>query len=46
VFWESLHDLVEFIDFLLLNRAVSGKRRIYNFTLIFGSNFEKYLQYT
>jgi hypothetical protein len=46
VFWESLHDLVEFIDFLLLNRAVSGKRRIYNFTRIFGSNFKKSLQYT
>jgi hypothetical protein len=46
VFWESLHDLVEFINFLLLNRAVSGKRRIYNFTRIFGSNFKKSLQYT
>jgi hypothetical protein len=46
VFWESWHDLVEFINFLLLNRAVSDKRRIYNFTRIFGSNFKISLEYT
>jgi hypothetical protein len=39
VFWESWHDLVEFINFVLLNRAVSGKRRIYLFMRVFGSNF-------
>jgi hypothetical protein len=41
VFWEGWHNLFEFLNFLLLNRAVSGKRRIYNFTRIFGSNFKK-----
>jgi hypothetical protein len=31
---------------LLLNRAVLSKRGIYNFVQIFGSNFEKSLEYT
>jgi hypothetical protein len=38
--------LVEFLNLLLLNRAVSSKCRIYNFIQIFGSNFEKSLEYT
>jgi hypothetical protein len=46
VFWKSWHDLVEFINFLLLNRAVSSKRMVYNFIQIFGLNFGKSLEYT
>jgi hypothetical protein len=30
----------------LLNRVVSSKRMIYNFIRIFGSNFEKSIEYT
>jgi hypothetical protein len=46
VFWESCYNLVVFQNLLLFNRAVSSKRRIYNFIQIFGSNFEKSLEYT
>jgi hypothetical protein len=31
VFWVGWHNLVEFLNFLLLNRAVSSKHRIYLF---------------
>jgi hypothetical protein len=46
VFWESWHNLFEFLNLLLLIRAVSSKRMIYNFIRIFGSNFEKSVEYT
>jgi hypothetical protein len=46
VFWKGLHNLVECLNLLLLNRAVSSKSMIYNFIQIFGSNFEKSLEYT
>jgi hypothetical protein len=38
--------LVEFLNLLLFNRAVSSKRRIYNFIRIFDSSLEKSLEYT
>jgi hypothetical protein len=38
--------MVEFLNLLLLNQAVSIKRMIYNFIRIFGSNFEKSSEYT
>jgi hypothetical protein len=46
VFWKGWHNLVEYLNWLLLNRAISSKRVIYNFLPIFGSNFEKSLEYT
>jgi hypothetical protein len=46
MFWKGWHNLVECLNLLLLNRVVSSKSMIYNFIQIFGSNYEKSLEYT